>query len=78
MSGRKPAATRDYSFHGKINHIHRQNNIHCPKATLKNLNHNINNHNKNPAVLAIKDNIIWYEKPYSFNIIMTIQPSLSI
>ena len=38
----------------------------------------IDNHNENPSVLAIKDNIIWYEKPYSFNIIMKIQPSLAI
>ena len=30
------------------------------------------NHNKNPAMLAIKDlnNIIWFGKPQSFNIIM--------
>ncbi len=34
MPGHKPAATRDYSFYCRINHIHWWNNSHCTEATL--------------------------------------------
>ena len=56
MPGRKPAATRDYSFHGRINHI-RKNNSRCAKAPLKTsiIALVIDNHNRNPAMLAIQD-----------------------
>ena len=51
MPGCKPAVTR-------------QNNIHCAKATLKTsiIILVIDNHNGNPAMLAIQDSIIRYEK----------------
>ena len=59
-----------------------KNNSRCPKETLKTLIITlvIDNHNRNPAMLAIQDlnNIIRYEKPQSFNIIMKIQPVLAI
>ena len=62
MPGHKPAATRDYSFHCRINYIH------CAEATLKTsiIILVIDNHNKNPAVLAIKDlnNITWFENRF--------------
>ena len=59
-----------------------KDNSHCAQATLKTsiIILVIDNHNRNPAMLAIQDlnNIIRYEKPQSFNIIMKIQPSLAI
>ena len=51
----KPAATRDYSFNYKIIHIHWWYDNHCAKATLKTLIIIlvIDNHNRNPTMLAI-------------------------
>ena len=67
MPGRKLAATLDYSFHCRIMISIDKIIAIALKATLKTsiIILVIDNHNKNPAMLAIKylNNIIRFEKP---------------